>query len=139
MFRTDIVRAADREMLQAEEALLSACLSIVMTRASQTPRRAPVGILRAMASRWCHRGGGSRRAAVGLEAASEAALWVGQEVRRLRNGGGLAAVACRKQSSAVSRTTPAPCLRFAKMHSAGLCDENRVGPMLPGALEAALR
>ena len=115
--------AADRELLLAEEAVLSACLSSAMIRASQNPRRAPVGILRTMAGRRCHRGGGSRRAAVGLEAVIEAALWVGQKVRRLQNGGGLAAVACGKQSSAVSRTTPAPCLRFAKMHSAGLCDE----------------
>ena len=104
-------------MLLAEEAQLSACLSSAMIRASQNPRRAPVGILRTMAGRRCHRGGGSRRAAVGLEAVIEAALWVGQKVRRLQNGGGLAAVACGKQSSAVSSTTPAPCLRFAKMRS----------------------
>ena len=39
--------AADREMLLAEEAQLSACLSSAMIRASQSPRRAPVGILHA--------------------------------------------------------------------------------------------
>ena len=129
--------AADREMLLAEEALLSACLSSAMIRASQTPRRAPVGILRTMAGRRCHRGGGSRRAAVGLEAVIEAALWVGQKVRRLQNGGGLAAVACGKQSSAVSRITPAPCCDSRKDAQQAWADEseNRVGPMLPGALK----
>ena len=121
--------AADREMLLAEEAQLSACLSSAMIRASQNPRRAPVGILRTMVGRRCHRGGGSRRAAVGLEAVIEAALWVGQKVRRLQNGGGLAAVACGKQSSAVSRITPAPCCDSRKDAQQAWADEseNRVG------------